>query len=68
MSNSGEFDAELPGVAEELKNGSNLATLEPLKIRRLEDSNNAQLSAYKPGYEPEVAKNALEIAGVFQSA
>ena len=54
------------GVAQEIKEGANLATLKPLQIRPLKEVSAAQLTTYKPAYDPVTAKNALDTTGVFE--
>lgn len=58
----------MPGVAEELNQGSSLATLTPLRIQPSREVTSGQLTAYKAPYDHAIAKNALETAGVFEGA
>ena len=54
------------GVAEEIKQGAKLSTLKPLRIQALKGVNSAQFTAYKPSYDFDTARNALDTTGVFE--
>ena len=57
----------MPGVAAEIASGKVLATLKPLEIRSsTEVKSSSELTGYKPSYDFDTAKNALDTAGLFE--